>query len=368
MDGTAVPFHASRPGAPVELREVAKHYGHHRAIDSLQLVIRAGEFITFLGPSGSGKTTTLMLIAGFETPTAGEILVDATAVTRLPPHRRNIGMVFQSYALFPHLTVAENIAFPLKQRGAGRAERDDAVRRMLDLVQLPGFASRYPAQLSGGQQQRVAIARAIVFQPRVLLMDEPLSALDKQLRESLQLEIKGLHDRLGLTFVYVTHDQREALVMSDRVSVMNEGRIEQLDAPQVLYDAPANRFVAAFVGEANFGAVSQVAAEGDGLAASTDWGVTVHAPRQPYAAGCACMVRPERMTALPPGPVPPGQNGVAVTVREIVFMGEATRYAMQTPSGQTLLVKQPNRAGLPPHPVGAAALVTWAIADTRLVS
>ena len=367
MDGMAAPRDL-RPGAPVELRAVAKHYGLHRAIDGLDLGIRAGEFITLLGPSGSGKTTTLMLIAGFETPSAGEILIDGAPMVRLPPYRRNLGMVFQSYALFPHLTVAENIGCPLRQRGAGRAERDAAVRRMLDLVQLPGFAARYPQQLSGGQQQRVAIARAVVFNPRVLLMDEPLSALDKQLREDLQLEIKRLHARLGMTFVYVTHDQREALVMSDRVSVMNQGRIEQLAEPQALYDAPANRFVASFVGEANFTAGSEVQVNGEGVAALTAWGVTVQAPHQAHAPGCACMGRPERMTAGPPGPVPPGQNGVAGRVRELVFMGEATRYALETATGQVVLVKQHNRAGLPPLHPGADALVTWAVADTRLVS
>ena len=365
MDGSEA---IHRPGAPVELRGVAKHYGHHRAIDGLQLDIRAGEFITLLGPSGSGKTTTLMLIAGFETPSAGEILIDGAPMVRLPPHRRNVGMVFQSYALFPHLTVAENIGFPLKQRGVGRAERDAAVRRMLDLVQLPGFAARYPQQLSGGQQQRVAIARAIVFSPRVLLMDEPLSALDKQLRESLQLEIKRLHDRLGMTFVYVTHDQREALVMSDRVSVMNEGRIEQLTAPAALYDAPANRFVASFIGEANFASVSEVVVDQDGLTATTGWGVTVRAPHQAHAPGCACMVRPERMVAGPLGAVPAEVNGVAATVREVVFMGEATRFALETATGEVLLVKQQNRAGVAPLAAGAQALVTWAVADTRLVS
>ena len=355
-----------RPGAPVELQGITKLYGGFRAVDGLDLSIRAGEFITLLGPSGSGKTTTLMLIAGFEVPSQGSIAIDGVPITRLPAYRRNVGMVFQSYALFPHLTVAENIGFPLKQRGMGRAARDASVARMLDLVQLPGFAGRYPQQLSGGQQQRVAIARAIVFNPRVLLMDEPLSALDKQLRETLQLEIKRLHDRLGMTFVYVTHDQREALVMSDRVCVMNHGRIEQLADPHSLYDAPSNRFVASFIGEANFGAAGDVVPLAGGLSA-TAWGVTVRAATQPYAPGCACMVRPERMTAGPPAPVPPGQNAVQAQVREVVFMGEATRYALETATGETLLVKQQNRAGLPPLHPGALALVTWAVEDTRLV-
>jgi spermidine/putrescine ABC transporter ATP-binding subunit len=351
------------------MQGIAKHYGAHRAIDGLDLDIRAGEFITFLGPSGSGKTTTLMLIAGFETPTKGEILIDAQPVARLPPYRRNIGMVFQSYALFPHMTVAENIAFPLKQRGIGAAARQEAVGRMLDLVQLQGYAGRYPQMLSGGQQQRVAIARAIVFNPPVLLMDEPLSALDKQLRETLQLEIKRLHDRLGITFVYVTHDQREALVMSDRVCVMNHGRIEQIAAPLDLYDAPCNRFVASFVGEANFAAVARVAAGPDGtLLADTEWGVPLRVRTNAAADGCACMVRPEKMSAFPAGFDTQGQNAVAARVREVVFMGEATRYALETASGHMILVRQQNRAGIPMLATDAPAVVAWAVDDTRLVS
>jgi putative spermidine/putrescine transport system ATP-binding protein len=363
----------ARPGAGVQLQAIAKHYGAHRAIDGLDLDITPGEFITLLGPSGSGKTTTLMLIAGFERPTAGEILIDGRPVARLPPYRRNIGMVFQSYALFPHLTVAGNIGFPLKQRGIGRTARHDAVARMLDLVQLSGLESRYPQQLSGGQQQRVAIARAIVFNPRVLLMDEPLSALDKQLRETLQLEIKRLHDRLGITFVYVTHDQREALIMSDRVSVMNNGRIEQIATPQQIYDAPANRFVAAFVGEANFAPVQRVTTgPGGDLVAETGWGAPVHVPSGQRACAdavhCACMVRPEKMTVLPTGADVTGRNAISATVREIVFMGDMTRYALETRSGQMVLVKQQNRAAGALLNVADPAVVTWAVEDTRLVA
>jgi spermidine/putrescine ABC transporter ATP-binding subunit len=346
---------------------IAKHYGPHRAIDDLNLDIRAGEFITLLGPSGSGKTTALMLIAGFERPTAGEILIDGAPVARLPPYRRNIGMVFQSYALFPHLTVAENIAFPLKQRGVAAAERQAAVVRMLDLMQLPGFGPRYPQQLSGGQQQRVAIARAIVFNPRVLLMDEPLSALDKQLRESLQLEIKRLHDRLGITFVYVTHDQREALVMSDRVSVMNNGRIEQIAPPQLLYDHPANRFVAAFLGEANLFELDGVAEDADGLLLTAGPGAPLRAPPQPFAATSCCMVRPEKMAALPAGSATAGHNAIAATVQEVVFLGEMMRYGLRTAAGRSLIVKQPHRAGNAMLAVGDPAVVVWAVADTRLV-
>jgi spermidine/putrescine ABC transporter ATP-binding subunit len=351
------------------LQGIAKHYGQHRAIDDLDLDIRAGEFITLLGPSGSGKTTALMLIAGFETPTAGEILIDGNPVARLPPYKRNIGMVFQSYALFPHLTVAENIAFPLKQRGVSMAERQDAVTRMLDMMQLQGFGARFPQQLSGGQQQRVAIARAIVFNPRVLLMDEPLSALDKQLRENLQLEIKRLHDRLGITFVYVTHDQREALVMSDRVSVMNNGRIEQIAPPQDLYDGPANRFVAAFLGEANLFELTAIETAADGsLVLNAGQPALLRAPAQPHSPASCCMVRPEKMTACPAGSDTAGQNAMAATVREVVFLGEMMRYGLETPSGQTLVVKQPHRAANALLAVGDPALVAWAPADTRLVA
>ena len=355
-------------GARIELRRIAKRYGPHRAVEGIDLDVRAGEFITFLGPSGSGKTTLLMLVAGFEQPSAGEILIDGALVSGLPAYRRNIGVVFQSYALFPHLTVAENVGFPLKQRGIGRAERSERVARVLDLVQLRGFDARFPQQLSGGQQQRVAIARAVVFNPRVLLMDEPLSALDKQLRETLQLEIKRLHDRLGITFVYVTHDQREALVMSDRVSVMNDGRIEQIAAPQALYDAPVNRFVASFVGEANFLPLREVARQEDGLRLLTEDGSGLRAPAQDHADGAACMVRPERMQVAPPGAAPSGSNSLAATVREVVFMGEMTRYALETPSGQVLTVKQQNRAAAALPGPSEPACVHWAVEDTRLVS
>jgi putative spermidine/putrescine transport system ATP-binding protein len=361
-----------RAGGRIELRRIVKRYGLHRAVDDIDLDVRPGEFITLLGPSGSGKTTTLMLVAGFERPSGGEILIDGRPVARLPAYKRGIGMVFQSYALFPHLTVAENIGFALKQRGVAKAARAAEVARMLDLVQLQGFAGRFPQQLSGGQQQRVAIARAVVFNPRVLLMDEPLSALDKQLRENLQLEIKRLHDRLGITFVYVTHDQREALVMSDRVCVMNEGRIEQIAAPQALYDAPANRFVAAFIGEANFLPLRAVTRERGGLALTTEDGAGLRAPLQAYADGAVGMIRPERIQVAPAGGMSPdaspGRNALRATVREVVFMGEMTRYTVETPSRRLLSVKQANCAGTPILEASAPVTVHWAVEDTRLVS
>src|SRR5580698_10457944 len=250
MDGSTAMV--AGKGAAVVLSGLEKRFDNVGAVRGISLDIRSGEFLTLLGPSGSGKTTMLMMIAGFEVPTAGDIAIDGRSVVTLPPHKRNIGMVFQSYALFPHLTVADNIAFPLKQRGVDRATRARLVEESLELVQLPGYQARYPRQLSGGQQQRVALARAIVFRPRLLLMDEPLGALDKQLRESLQLEMRRLHADLGITFIYVTHDQQEALTMSDRIAVMNHGLIAQIGTPEDLYDRPCDQFVASFIGESNF--------------------------------------------------------------------------------------------------------------------
>ncbi len=357
-------------GAPVTLRHIVKTFDQYRAIDDLCLAIEPGEFITFLGPSGSGKSTTLMMIAGFEQPTSGDILIGGSVVTHTPAYRRNIGMVFQNYALFPHLTVAENIGFPLKQRGVAKGEIQDHVRRMLDLIQLSGYEARFPQQLSGGQQQRVAIARAIVFNPPVLLMDEPLSALDKQLREDLQFEIKRLHDRLGITFIYVTHDQREALVMSDRVAVMNEGKIAQIGSPTALYDTPANRFVASFVGEANLIEATIVGHETDGLIVLKIGDVELRAPAESLGDGndCLCMVRPEKIT-VGASPSADGRpvNSMKATVREMVFMGEMIRYVVEIGPGALMTAKQQHRAEtaiLAPHDL---ATIEWAIADTRLV-
>ncbi|MBX4917895.1 ABC transporter ATP-binding protein [Rhizobium bangladeshense] len=239
-------------GAPVFIDRIGKAYGSQTAVGEVTLDIPAGEFLSILGPSGSGKTTLLTMIAGFESPTAGRITIGGRDVTAVSPDRRNIGMVFQRYALFPHLTVAENIAFPLKMRGIRKELRAERVGRALDLVQLPGYAARYPHELSGGQQQRVAVARAIVFEPPVLLMDEPLGALDKKLRESMQLEIKQLQQRLGATVIYVTHDQEEALTMSDRIAVIAKGQLAQLGAPADIYRNPQSAFVADFIGKMNF--------------------------------------------------------------------------------------------------------------------
>jgi putative spermidine/putrescine transport system ATP-binding protein len=237
---------------PIVVRQVTKAYGAVHALDHIDLDIHSGEFLTLLGPSGSGKTTLLMVLAGFTRPDHGSLKFGDAEVIRLAPHKRDVGMVFQSYALFPHMDVAANVAFPLRLRSVPKADAARRVDQALEMVQLAGYGARRVDQLSGGQRQRVALARAIVFEPRILLMDEPLSALDKQLREHMQIELRRLHEKLGMTTVYVTHDQREALTMSDRVAVIDHGRIMQLDAPRRLYEQPANRFVAEFIGESTF--------------------------------------------------------------------------------------------------------------------
>ena len=356
-------------GARVMFDRIEKRYGSVIAVDEISLDIAPGEFVTLLGPSGSGKTTTLMMLAGFEIPSAGEIYVDEDPIAAVPPYRRNIGMVFQNYALFPHMTVGENIAFPLQMRKIGRGEITRQTTEVLELVGLPGYEGRYPRQLSGGQQQRVAVARALVFNPRVLLMDEPLGALDKQLREHLQLEIKALHEQLGVTIIYVTHDQEEALVMSDRIAVMNNGRIEQCGLPTELYDEPSTRFVATFIGESNFieGVVQRI----DGAAACVD------APglgelRAPARAGlvagvpAALTIRPEKITAAENG-IAPDMNTVTGTVDDVVFVGEMRRYVVQLPGGQRLVLKAQNRTGVPSFSRGDAIRACWNIDDCRIV-
>jgi ABC-type Fe3+/spermidine/putrescine transport system ATPase subunit len=288
----------------------------------------------------------------------------------VPPYRRNIGMVFQNYALFPHLTVGDNIGFPLKQRGVAKTERAKLVGEALELVHLPGYGERYPRQLSGGQQQRVALARAIVFKPRLLLMDEPLGALDKQLRENLQLEMRRLHADLGITFIYVTHDQEEALTMSDRIAVMNEGLVAQVGQPEDLYDRPSSRFVAGFIGESNFLPVIVRGIE-DNVVVTEYEGATIRAlsPSRP-ATGEKVMLttRPERIRFVDGGwnSTAP-QNRLSVTVTEAVFAGERCRYMLQAGNGTAIVLKEPSSAAIQRRAVGERAEITWSIADTILV-
>ncbi len=356
-------------GARVVFDAIEKRFGSVVAVDSVSLDIAPGEFVTLLGPSGSGKTTTLMMLAGFEIPTAGEIYVDGQPIAEVPPYRRNIGMVFQNYALFPHMAVGENIAFPLKLRKYRREEITRRTKEVLDLVGLPGYEGRYPRQLSGGQQQRIALARALVFNPRVLLMDEPLGALDKQLRERLQLEIKALHEQLGVTILYVTHDQQEALVMSDRIAVMNQGRIEQVGTPDELYNTPATRFVASFIGESNFldGRVERVD-NGVALVDVRDVG-RLRVPAQPgigTGSPVTVTVRPEKICFSEDLATPPA-NGFDATVEGVIFVGDATRYELRLPGNHRLVLKRQNRAGVRQYGRGAQVRIGWDINDARLV-
>jgi putative spermidine/putrescine transport system ATP-binding protein len=358
-------------GAAVVLEHIHKRFGSVTAVDDLSLGIEPGEFITLLGPSGSGKTTTLMMIAGFDFPSRGEIYIDSQPSVGVPPYRRGIGMVFQNYALFPHMTVAENIGFALRQRGVAKAEIADHVAETLETVRLRGYQGRYPRQLSGGQQQRVALARAIIFEPRVLLMDEPLSALDKQLREELQLEIKRLHQQLGITFIYVTHDQREALIMSDRIAVMNQGHIEQVGSPSDLYDRPTNRFVAAFIGESNFLEGTVIGVRGAEVTVSVA-GATVTAisnTRPSTGTPVVLAVRPEKITFRDEAPRvhAPDLNVLAARVRDVTFAGEMHRYVLEIASGLTIVLKQQHRFPVNARAVSERAAVEWHVQDTLIV-
>jgi len=346
---------------------IGKTYdGVTRIVDALDLDIERGEFLTLLGPSGSGKTTTLMLLAGFETPTAGEILFEGKPLSHVPPYRRNIGMVFQNYALFPHMSVAENIGFPLSVRGMAASDIATRVDRALGMVQLGGFGRRRPTQLSGGQQQRVAVARALVFEPKLILMDEPLGALDKQLREQMQLEIRRLHQRLGVTMAYVTHDQAEALTMSDRIAVFHRGRIQQLDTPQQLYEFPKNAFVARFIGENNRlnGSLEQVAAGrctiriavGD---ARVD-GTLVEALKLGDAVTVS--LRPERVQIRAAGHTIDARPGcrMAGTLREIIYLGDHVRARVALAGDEEFMVKRPISEAQDLPRIGAAVDVFWA--------
>ena len=311
--------------------------GEQLVVRQLDLDIRRGEFLTLLGPSGSGKTTTLMMLAGFESPTAGEILLEGRPITRTPPHKRNFGMVFQNYALFPHMSVAENVAYPLTVRKVPAGERAAQVARALAMVRLEGMDARLPAQLSGGQQQRVALARALVFEPQLVLMDEPLGALDKQLREHMQIELKELHRQLGITFVFVTHDQGEALTMSDRVAVFNNGMIQQVDTPDRMYETPANRFVAGFIGDGTLlrGRVAEASGDGRCVVALPDGrrlgGVNVNAAAT--GADVVAGTRPERIGVHMQAP-PTLPNCLQAHVRGIVYFGDHLRLMCDVGDGQ----------------------------------
>ncbi|HYH21920.1 MAG TPA: ABC transporter ATP-binding protein [Azospirillum sp.] len=342
--GTVVP---GKPGSDtlVRFQGVQKTYdGEHLVVKNLDLDIRRGEFLTLLGPSGSGKTTTLMMLAGFEVPTTGEIYLDGKPIKNTPPHKRDIGMVFQNYALFPHMTVDENLAFPLSVRKVPRSEIRERVNRALAMIKLETLAHRRPGQLSGGQQQRVALARALVFNPQLVLMDEPLGALDKRLREHMQLEIKHIHETTGITVVYVTHDQSEALTMSDRIAVFNDGIIQQIDRPDALYERPVNSFVANFIGENNVlaGTVEnleqgfctvRLAAGGAVVAAA----VAVGAPGE----RTALSIRPERVRVLADGEEGDGPNRLPAMVKDTIYLGDHVLAVLDVAGNPEFMVKLP---------------------------
>ena len=348
---------------PISVRNVTKTYGPVHALEDVSLEVRSGEFLTLLGPSGSGKTTLLMVLAGFTRPDCGSLKFGDREVIRTPPHLRDVGMTFQSYALFPHMTVAGNVAYPLKLRKVPKSEIVERVEAALETVQLDGFGDRRIDQLSGGQRQRVAVARAIVFEPRILLMDEPLSALDKKLRDQMQIELRHLHEKLGMTTVYVTHDQREALTMSDRIAVVNQGRIMQLATPRDLYERPANRFVADFIGESTFLPVTRNGA--DVLFEGTP---LLHDNSPPDSANLLLMVRPERVVLSREGPRE-GVNSFVATATEVVYQGDSFLLHAALVSGAQIVMRGAMRgANVTALPaVGEALTLCLAPEDTVLI-
>ena len=352
----------------VEFDHVQKSYdGETLVVKDLNLSIAKGEFLTMLGPSGSGKTTCLMMLAGFETATHGEIRLDGRPINSVPPHKRGIGMVFQNYALFPHMTVGENLGFPLEVRGMGKSDREAKIKRALDMVQMGVFINRRPAQLSGGQQQRIALARALVFDPSLVLMDEPLGALDKQLREHMQFEIKHLHESLGITVVYVTHEQGEALTMSDRIAVFNDGIIQQLAAPNELYEKPQNSFVAQFIGENNKlpGTVEEIA--GGRVTVRLQTGELIDAtPVNVSRKGQQTLVsiRPERIE-YNPDRLPAGAHTIEAEVLEFIYMGDMFRTRLKVAGSEDFVIKNRNTSGQRRLQPGEIVRIGWAPQDAR---
>lgn len=348
---------------------VSKYYGQQCVVDKLRLDIETGEFVSLLGPSGSGKTTLLMMLAGFETATEGQILVDGYKVNDVPSHKRDMGVVFQNYALFPHMTIGANVAFPLQMRGVPRGEIAERVKKALDMVQLGALSERKPSQLSGGQQQRVALARALVFEPRVVLMDEPLGALDKNLREQMQLDIRALHQRLGLTIVFVTHDQSEALTMSDRIAVFNKGKIEQIGTPRQVYDEPATRFVAEFIGETNLieGLVETADATSTGIRLKGGELVRV-TDTGGLAAGrpVSVSLRPERLS-LVGGATSSGQgNAISATVTDCVYQGDHLRVQLAGAGDMSYVARLDRKSPEPQR--GAQVTALFSPEDCKVIA
>ena len=364
MTDSARRISAAVDAGALELRGLRKTFGKVVAVEDASLTVGAGEFLTLLGPSGSGKTTTLMMVAGLEAPDRGRVLLDEQDITDTPTHRRQIGVAFQNYALFPHMTVFDNVAFALKMRDLPRREIARRTTEALELVQLTGFEARYPRQLSGGQQQRVALARAVVFRPSLLLLDEPLGSLDRLLRERMQLELRRIHEHLRTTMIYVTHDQEEALVLSDRVAVMNDGRVEQLGSPQEIYERPRTRFVAEFIGESNF-VRADVTGIVDGLA-------TCHVGRSVVQAAVSPVIRPGRQVDLAIRPekiaVAPPQTGSTRGMRGLVedriFVGQTLKLIVRLETREQLIVR--HRTGSEWPRKGEQVELAWEPEDVRV--
>jgi mannopine transport system ATP-binding protein len=361
------PAAASPAGTGLRLLNLTKRFGPVIAVDGVSLEVRPGEFLTLLGPSGSGKTTILNMVAGFEVPTEGEILLGGTPVTTKPPNQRELGMVFQNYALFPHMTVFENIAFPLRVRRIPGPQVAARVEGALRVVRLEGYGARHPHQLSGGQQQRVALARALVFNPRLLLMDEPLAALDKNLRESMQIELRRLHERLRITILFVTHDQTEAMTMSDRIAVLNHGRVEQVGTAAELYEEPANAFIAGFIGESNFFEGTVTSVNGGEAILQSAGGLRLAVYARGLRAGdrLRVVIRPEAI-ALAPGAAGHA-NAIPAEIEDVIYLGDVIKLVARVNARETLIIKRPNQKGMKHPQVGSGVTVGWAPEDARVL-
>jgi spermidine/putrescine transport system ATP-binding protein len=328
-------------GGEVQLVDLVKRFGEFSAVAGINLAMPSGEFFSLLGPSGCGKTTTLRMIAGFERPSEGQILLDGVDMAQTPPHKRDVNTVFQSYALFPHLNVEENVAFGLKYQKASKQETRERVARALELVQMSQFARRRPNQLSGGQQQRVALARALILNPKVLLLDEPLGALDAKLRKRLQIELKALQEEVGITFIYVTHDQEEALTMSDRIAVMSQGQVEQVGDPKQIYEEPATAYVADFLGVSNLMDANAAGAAANGCRVKLGDYDLVAGQGEPDATGeCKVTIRPERIDIEVHGST--GENRIPAIVERVVYVGATLQIILHLASGQTIQAWVPN--------------------------
>jgi len=354
-------------GGEVQLVDLVKRFGDFTAVAGINLEMPPGEFFSLLGPSGCGKTTTLRMIAGFERPSEGQILLDGADMAQTPPHKRSVNTVFQNYALFPHLTVEENVAFGLKYQKASKEETRERVAKALELVQMSQFATRRPNQLSGGQQQRVALARALILNPKVLLLDEPLGALDAKLRKRLQIELKTLQEEVGITFIYVTHDQEEALTMSDRIAVMSQGRVEQVGPPKDIYENPATAYVADFLGVSNLMDAEAAGPVAEGCAVKLgDFDLTAGQGEPDLRGPCKVTIRPERIDIEPQGTT--GQNRIPAMIERVVYVGATLQIIVHLASGETIQAWVPNDGDAQSRASGDAIVAHFPVDALRVLA